>query len=79
MDSRTVFPPRCIDSPRGARVLRGAARVLVLGVAVGLAPMAGALWGKKDEAAREGVEVGKQSRMAELVPAERIEAAARQQ
>ncbi len=79
MDSRTQLSPPCIDSPTGLPLLRRAARVLVLGVAVGMAPMAGAQWGKKEEPAREGVEVGKQSRMAELVPAEKIEGAAQQQ
>jgi predicted Zn-dependent protease len=79
MDSRTMFSPRCIDSPLGAQVLRRAARVLVLGVAVGIAPMAGAQWSKKEEPAREGVDVGQQSRMAGLVPAEKVEGAAQQQ
>ena len=74
MDSRTVLTPRCIDS------LRGTARILLLGIALGAAPMAGAQLHKKEPVPqREGVEVGEQSRMAALVPAAQVENAARQQ
>ena len=74
MDSRPVLTHRCIDS------LRDAARVLLVGIALGAAPMAGAQLHKKEPAAqREGVEVGEQSRMATLVPAAQVENAASQQ
>jgi predicted Zn-dependent protease len=72
MDSRPALTPRCIDS------LRGAARILLLGIALGAAPMAGAQLHKK-EPQREGVDVGEQSRMASLVPAAQVENAANQQ
>ena len=73
MDSRAMLTPRRID------FLRDAARVLLLGVALGLAPMAGAQLHKKEEAQHEGVEVGKSSRMAKLVPAADVENSANQQ
>jgi predicted Zn-dependent protease len=73
MDSRAVLTLRCLDS------WRTAARVLLLGASLAVAPMAGAQLHKKEEPAREGVDVGKQSRMAALVPAEKVEGAANQQ
>jgi predicted Zn-dependent protease len=58
---------------RNIRTARGAARACLLGIALALLPAAGA-W-----AQREGVEVGRTSRLAGLVPAADVEKAANQQ
>src|SRR5688572_13163746 len=74
MDSPAALTHRRIAS------LRSAARILLLGVAVALSPMAGAQLRKPEpQQQQEGVDVGSQSRMAGLVPAAQVENAANQQ
>ncbi|MBI2768303.1 MAG: M48 family metallopeptidase [Burkholderiales bacterium] len=73
MELRAVPGTRCIE------LLRTTARILLMGAALGLAPLAGAQLHKKEEPQREGVDVGKSSSMARLVPAAEVENAATQQ
>lgn len=72
MNARLPLTPRSIDA------LLSAARVLLMGAALSLSPLAGAQL-HKPPPPREGVDVGEQSRLAKLVPAAEVEGAAKQQ